>query len=141
MNNLFIDKEKIKTIDTFRIYYFGLFVLSFLLTEIGRYVYRPFIYNNKIDDWGLADSIGNWGGILVQIFFGLSIINPSKKKGIRLILFFVLGYIAYEIIQPILPKGTFDWKDIYGTLIGALLGLLIYLTINWLCKNKMIKKF
>ena len=76
MDNFFIDKEKIKVIDTFRIYYFIIFVLSFLFTEFGRFVYRPFIYENKIDDYGLADSICNWGGIIVQIFLNLS----SKKS-------------------------------------------------------------
>ena len=80
MDNFFLDKEKIKVIDTFRIYYFIIGGLSFLFTEIGRYLYRPFIYENKIDDYGLADSVGNWGGIIVQVFFGLAIINPNKKK-------------------------------------------------------------
>ena len=87
-DNFFLDKNNFLTIDTFRIYYSCLFILSFTLTEIGRYIYRPFIYNNHINDFGIADSIGNSGGILAQIFFGLMIINPSKKKGIRLIIFF-----------------------------------------------------
>jgi len=47
-----------------------------------------------------------------------------------LIAFFTVGYIVYEILQPYLPKGTFDWKDIYGTLIGAVFSLLLFLLIH-----------
>ncbi len=78
-NNFFIDKEKIRTIDTFRVVYFITFLLSFGFTEIGRYIYRPYIYENRINDYGIADSMGNWGGIIVQIFFGLLIFNSTKK--------------------------------------------------------------
>ena len=46
--NTFTDKEQIRTIDTYRILYFLIAVISFLLTEAGRYVYRPFIYENHI---------------------------------------------------------------------------------------------
>ncbi len=119
--NYFLDGETIRTIDTFRIIYFAMFIFSFFLTEIGRYIYRPFIYEHNINDFGVADSMGNLGGIIVQIFFGLTIFNPTKIKSLRLIVFFILGYIFYEIVQPILPKGVFDWKDIYGTIIGVII--------------------
>jgi len=134
-DNFFIDKEKIKTIDTYRIVYALMFLLSFALTEIGRYIYRPFIYKNNINDFGIADTMGNSGGIIVQLFFGLLLLNSTKKKGFRLILFFILGYVLYEFAQLILPKGVFDWNDIYGTIIGGLIGIFLFLLIH-----KMIKQ-
>ena len=141
-NNFFLDIDKIKTIDTFRITYFVVFLVSFGLTEIGRFVYRPFIYKNEIDDFGIADSMGNSGGIIVQIFFALAIINSTRIKGLRLIVFMVLGYILYEIAQPFLPKGVFDIKDIYGTLIGGIIALLLFLLIQSGIKhNKIFYKF
>jgi len=141
-NNFFLDKENIRTIDTFRIIYFVTFLFSFGLTEIGRYIYRPFIYDNNINDYGIADSMGNSGGIIVQLFFGLLILNSTKTKGLRLISFFTLGYILYEIAQLFLPKGVFDWKDIYGTFIGGLIGLLLFLLIHKVIKrNKIIYRF
>lgn len=140
--NFFTDKESFRTIDTKRIVYLIAAILAFLGTEFGRFVYRPYIYEHNINDFGLADSVGNWGGIVVQIFFGLAILNPPFKKGFRLIGFFMLGYIVYEILQPVLPKGTFDWLDIYGTLIGGILGLFLYLIIHRLIKqNKIIYSF
>ena len=141
-NNFFVDKEKIRTIDTYRIIYFVAFLISFGITEIGRYIYRPIIYENNISDYGIADSMGNSGGIIVQLFFGLLIFNSSKIKGLRLIFFFIIGYILYEIAQLFLPKGVFDWKDIYGTIIGGLIGMLLFLLIHKVIKkNKNIYKF
>lgn len=141
-NNFFLDMENIKRLDTFRIIYFVMFVLSFGITEIGRYIYRPFIYENNINDFGIADSMGNSGGIIVQIFFGLAIFNSTKIKGIRLISFFIIGYVIYEFAQLFLPKGVFDWKDIYGTIIGGSVGLILFLLIQKVIKrNKIIYRF
>jgi hypothetical protein len=141
-NNFFMDIENIKRLDTFRIIYFVMFVLSFGITEIGRYIYRPFIYENNINDFGIADSMGNSGGIIVQIFFGLAIFNSTKIKGIRLISFFIIGYVIYELAQLFLPKGVFDWKDIYGTIIGGSIGLILFLLIQKVIKrNKIIYRF
>ncbi len=141
-NNFFTDKISFKTIDTFRITYFVVFILTFVLTEIGRYVYRPYIYSNNIGDFGIADSIGNSGGIIVQIFFGLTILNPPKSKAFRLIIFLTFGYVVYEILQPLLPKGTFDWLDIYGTLIGGALGSIIFFIVHLVVRdNRIIHRF
>ena len=141
--NIFTDLEHFRTIDVRRIIYFITFGLSFVLTELGRFHYRPYIYENNINDFGLADSMGNLGGILVQVFFGLALFNSPKKKGFNLILFFVLGYILYEIVQPLLPKGVFDWLDIYGTVLGGVIALGFYMIINALVKNsnKVIHRF
>ena len=134
-NTFFTDKEHFRRIDMRRIIYLITSFLSFILTEIGRFHYRPYIYENNINDLGLADSMGNLGGIIVQIFFGLAILNSPKKQGYRIIAFFVIGYIVYEIVQPMLPKGVFDWKDIYGTVFGGVIGLGFYQIINLLTKN------
>ncbi|NVK49583.1 MAG: hypothetical protein HWE09_07420 [Cyclobacteriaceae bacterium] len=140
-NNLFTDKESIKTIDRLRVIYFGIAVFFFFLTEIGRNIYRPFIYSNHIDDFGIADSIGNLGGVIVQIFFTLAILNSPGKKAFHVIGFIVIGYILYEIVQPYLPRGVFDWKDIYGTVIGGLISI-IFLGIVWkTIPNKVLHKF
>ncbi len=137
-SNIFTDKERIKTIDTIRIVYCVVFLLAFLFTEIGRYVYRPFIYHNHINDFGIADSIGNWGGIVVQIFFGLAIINSSFKQGLSVIAVATGGYILYEFAQPYLPKGTFDWLDVYGTLAGGVISLMLFYLIHKSIKHNKI---
>jgi len=140
--NFFTDKEAIRTIDRFRVIYFMITVLAFIVTEAGRYIYRPFIYKNGIDDHGIADSIGNSGGIIVQIFLMLAFLNSPPKKVFNVIGFVTIGYIVYEILQPYLPKGVFDWNDIYGTLAGGIISVFIWLLMNKLVKkNNVIYKF
>jgi len=136
--NFFIDTEQIKTIGTFRVIYFLTSLFFLASTEIGRYIYRPFIHKNHINDFGIADSMGNLGGILVQIFFGLAIFNSSKIKSIRLMCFFIIGYILYEFVQAITPKRVFDWQDIFGTLIGGTIAMLLFLLLHKVIKKNIV---
>ncbi len=131
----FTNEGRVRTIDTCRIVYLVTAAFWFLSTEIGRYAYRPFIYARKIDDYGIADSIGNSGGIIVLIFFLLTILNPLRKYVLHVAAFVAIGCILYEIAQPYLPHGVFDWKDIYGTLIGGVIALLFLLILNKVIKE------
>jgi uncharacterized membrane protein YccC len=70
------------------------------------------------------------GGIVVQIFFGLAVLNPNRRQSYRLATFFSVGYVVYEFLQPYLPKGVFDWKDVYGTVIGFAVSVLL-LALTW----------
>lgn len=105
-------------------------VLAFFITEFGRFVYRPYVRRNDLNDFGLADCIGNLGGIVVQIFITVAAMNSTKKQSFRIAPLLAAGYLAYEFLQPVLPKGVFDWKDVYGTLIGLGLSFAI-LWIIW----------
>jgi glycopeptide antibiotics resistance protein len=137
--HFFTTKDSMRTIDTYRILFAGLAVLSFFLTEAGRFVYRPYIYSNGIDDFGIADSMGNLGGIMVQIFLMLAVLNPPRKIAHHTFLFLVGGYILYEFMQLILPKGTFDWMDVYGTLVGGVIAYGVYHLVRLLIrKNKVL---
>jgi len=137
-SNIFTDPDSLRTIDVKRLVYLVTGGMMFLITEFGRFVYRPYIYQNNIHDFGLADSIGNLGGIVVQIFVMLAVFNSPYKKGFNLIIFLTAGYILYEFAQPYLPKGTFDWLDVYGTIIGGLVSVVLYLIIHKLIKNNKI---
>lgn len=137
-DSFFTDKVQFRTIDTFRVVYLISSIIWFIITELGRFVYRPVIYKNDLKDFGIADSIGNSGGIIVQIFFCMALLNPPRNTGIRLILFLTCGYILYEIVQPYLPKGTFDWKDIIGTLAGGFFGYIYFQIIHTVIKKNRI---
>ena len=138
----FTDREAFRTIDLLRLLYATTAVVAFFLTEAGRYVYRPYIYENGINDLGIADSMGNLGGIVVQIFFSLAILNSQKRKAFDVIGFLVAGYILYEVIHPYLPKGVFDWKDIYGTIIGGLIAAMILVLLRLMAKpNRALLRF
>jgi hypothetical protein len=105
-------------------------VAAFCVTELGRFVVRPYVREHGIDDLGLTDSIGNLGGIIVQIFIGLAILNASRKQSYRLAAFFAAGYVVYECLQPLLPRGVFDWNDIYATGIGFGVSVLL-VSVVW----------
>ena len=134
----FTDREAFRTIDLLRLLYAMTAVVAFFLTEAGRFIYRPYIHRNGINDFGIADSMGNLGGIVVQVFFSLAILNSQKRKAYNVIGFLVAGYILYEIVQPYLPKGVFDWKDIYGTIIGGLVSVIFLLLLRLLVRNDRV---
>ena len=114
-----------------RLAYAATAIGAFLLTEAGRNIYRPYIYETGINDFGIADSIGNLGGIVVQVFVSLALLNSRKTKAFNVIGFLVAGFILYEIIQPYLPKGVFDWKDIYGTIIGGIISAFLVVLLRF----------
>ncbi len=136
--NPFTDRESFGTIDLLRLSYAATSAVAFVFTEAGRLIYRPYVYRNEINDFGIADSMGNLGGIIVQIFLSLAILNPQKKKAFNVIGFLVTGYILYEIVQPYLPKGVFDWNDIYGTIVGGFLSIILLLLIRTMVKNNRV---
>ena len=121
-----------------RLAYAATAIGAFLLTEAGRSIYRPFIYESGINDFGIADSIGNLGGIVVQVFVSLALLNSRRSKAFNVIGFLMVGYILYEIAQPYLPKGVFDWKDIYGTIIGAVVAALLVVVLRLVVKPNRV---
>lgn len=127
---LFTDRESLRTVDVVRLVYAAVAVVAFLLTEAGRNIYRPYVYETGLNDLGIADSMGNLGGIIVQTFASLAILNSQRTKAFNVIGFLVAGYILYEIVQPYLPRGVFDWKDIYGTIIGGIVSALLVLLLR-----------
>ncbi|GAP43343.1 hypothetical protein TBC1_111496 [Lentimicrobium saccharophilum] len=122
-----IEKSRIFIIDNKRIAFFLIFVFMFVFTEIGRKIYRPYIYSNDLFDFWIADTIGNFTGTIAIIFFDFAIVNPKYRQGRILIIFITLGLIVYELIQFILPgTNTCDWRDIAATLIAGMISWGIY---------------
>ena len=128
--DFFLTKGRLFKMNALRLAYFVAFVSFFVLTEIGRKVYRPYIYRMHIDDFGIADSRGNSLGTLTQIFFYLGLFNATQKQSYRLIAFVTLGYIGYEIVQPYLPRGIFDWRDVFATLAAGIFSALVVTVVH-----------
>ncbi len=53
---------------------------AFAATEFGRHIYRPWAYARGLSDFGLADSVGNLGGIIVQIFVSNAVLACLGNK-------------------------------------------------------------
>lgn len=121
--------ELIKQIFTvrFKRTYFLIFIITFIIAELGRNVYRPYIYQNNINDFGFADSIGNSLGTIAIIFFVFALVmNDGFRKEPYFILALVGFLLLYESFQGLLPGYYFDWKDVKATIVAGAISYLIY---------------
>ena len=117
--------------------YFVLFAAAFIFTEIGRKIYRPYVYQNGISDFGFADVIGNLLGTVAIIFFCLGVYHATRSQSIRIVIFITIGVVIYELLQPVLPRGVLDWKDVFSTFAAGLFSLNIVLIIWRVIKDPL----
>ena len=117
---LFVTPERMLRFGRRRVAFLLAAVPTFVVTEVVRRGLRPGLQSEGGVPLTIANSIGNLGGVVVQILLSLAIINPTRRQAIAVVGFITTGYVAYEFLQPILPKGTFDWNDVIATLVGGL---------------------
>ena len=63
----------------------GIGISAYFVTEIGRSFYRPYIYANEIDDWIIADTIGNSFGTMTAVFMILTMSGRGTSWDWRLV--------------------------------------------------------
>ncbi|MFP4341859.1 MAG: hypothetical protein ACLFQO_15530 [Cyclobacteriaceae bacterium] len=89
--------------------------------------YRPYVYQNSIQDFGLADVAGNLispCAICFIVWFMRKKLTSSVKLDIALI---TLVYLLHEILSIIFPfLGTFDIKDMVALTIGGAMSYGFY---------------
>ena len=105
---------------------FAIGISALLIYEfIGRSIYRPYIYNNQINDFHIADTLGNTFGTLPTIFFLIAILSKDTKKGDYLIKLGTLSVVVFELVHPLLGKPIDIW-DILATVLAGFVSYLIY---------------
>ncbi|MCK7459455.1 hypothetical protein [Idiomarina aminovorans] len=107
-----------------RIVMFSIAIFFFIATEIMRTLYRPWVYSDGVNDYGVADSVGSFGGAFV-IVFGLTPVlsrTPKKARGNSIAL--AMSCVIYEVLQPHLGTGVFDWLDLIAAAIGGSIAAL-----------------
>ena len=129
MEDVFFSRTRVFKLGPIRGVYFITFAIFFILTEIGREVYRPYVYENAINDLGFADVIGNLLGTVAIIFFCLGVNHATRIQSIRVITFVTIGVTIYELLQLVLPRGIMDWKDVISTPVAGLFSLVMVLGI------------
>lgn len=50
----------------------------------------------------------------------------------------MVGYILYEFMQPYLPKGVFDRRDVYGTITGGLVSVTVIHVLRLIVKRNRV---
>jgi hypothetical protein len=114
---------------------FAIGISALLIYEfIGRPIYRPYIYNNKINDFHIADTLGNTFGTLPTIFFLIAILSNDTTKGNYLIKLGTFSVVVFELAHPLLGKPIDIW-DIIATIMTGLISYLIY---NNIFKNRQL---
>ena len=105
---------------------FAIGISALLIYEfIGRSIYRPYIYSNQINDFHIADTLGNTFGTLPTIFFLIAILSNDTKKGNYLIKLGTLSVVVFELVHPLLGKPIDIW-DILATVLAGFVSYLIY---------------
>jgi len=73
--------------------------------------------------------LGNLLGTVAIIFFNLGGNHATRIQSIRIVAFVTTGVIIYELLQPVLPRGVLDWKDVISTFFAGFLSLTVVLAI------------
>ncbi|MBK8506076.1 MAG: hypothetical protein IPL46_30095 [Saprospiraceae bacterium] len=96
---------------------------------LARPIYRPYIYANNINDFHLADTIGNSLGTIATIFVLIGFIGQGRIQHLFLIKTITISVALYEIAHPLLGKPIDIW-DIVATLLTGALCLMLYKIIH-----------
>jgi len=112
----------------------------FIYEFLARPIYRPFIYKNNINDFHLADTIGNSLGTIATVFVLIGLIGEGRVQSIFLIKIIVISVALYELAHPLLGKPIDPW-DIVATVLTGGLCLVLYRLIhrNTLDKEQTIE--
>lgn len=131
INNFIIELKNWK-LTKYKAINFGIGIAALLFYEfVGRPIYRPYIYKNKINDFHIADSLGNTFGTLATLFILIAILSNERTKGNYLITIGTISIVVFELAHPLLGKPIDIW-DIIATLVT---GLITYVSYNRIFKT------
>ena len=103
-------------------------VAVYAITELGRSFYRPYIYANNINDYHIADTIGNSFGTMTAIFMVITLSGKGTNKDWNIFLIIIPGLLVYELLN-ITGKTAIDINDMIATIIFGVISAIIYFLI------------
>ncbi len=106
----------------------GIGITAYFVTEIARSFYRPYIYANDINDWVIADTIGNSLGTVTAVFMILTMSGRGTSWDWRLVGMVIAGLIGYEMLN-LTGDHPFDLNDVMATLIFGAASVFVYARI------------
>ena len=103
-------------------YYLIITFIVFVSSQLLTHLYRPFIYNHNINDYGFADTIGSLDSVIGICFLFWGVRNYlSTEKDNHIFLAMIVFSVIWEPLGLLGIHGTFDWKDIVATFISGVL--------------------
>ena len=94
-------------------------VSALLLTEAARQYYRPFIYARAINDFHIADTLGNSLGTVTTVFVMLAVFGRDRAFDYGVILSVTIGLVLYEAAQPLMGRPIDPWDMVATVLAGG----------------------
>ena len=99
-------------------------VAALMLTALGDSIYRNWIYSNNYFDLGLANYLPSITGT-IRLYFSFAGFLKTFPK-VKLSSGVIAGCALYEMLQPTLHTGIFDWQDLAAVLITGIVVLLVF---------------
>ena len=100
-----------------------------VLYEIARATYRPYIYSQSINDFHIADTIGNSLGTIATVFVFTSLLGRDLAQDYFMIRTVTISVVVYELAHPLLGKSIDPW-DLVATIITGVFCELIHRAIH-----------
>jgi hypothetical protein len=100
-------------------------IAAYFVTEIARSFYRPYIYAHELNDFHIADTIGNSAGTVTAIFMILTLTRSEQAKDTHLFLIVFLGLIAYELVSGV-GDHPIDVLDLIATVLFTTVSAIFY---------------
>lgn len=96
---------------------------------LARPIYRPYIYKNNINDFHIADTIGNSLGTVATVFVWIGLLGQGRSQHLFMIKMITLSVALYEVAHPLLGKPIDPW-DIAATLLTGGFCLWLYTVLH-----------
>jgi len=112
-----------------RVIHFSIGIAALIVYEfIARPYYRPYIYQHQINDFHIADTLGNSLGTIATIYTLIALFGSTRPQHIFLINTITISVALYEVAHPLLGKPIDPW-DILATVVS---GGFCYLLYGWI---------
>ena len=106
---------------------FGVLLIVWVgLGLLLNFTYRPYIYSNHLNDFHIADTIGNIFAVPAAILFYYVINKTVKHTKLFVVILTWIIWLLYELVL----SATFDWRDIIANTIMCLLSYPIMVLIG-----------
>ena len=111
-----------------------------VLTSIGDTIYRQWIYSNNYFDFGLANYLPSITGTITAIFILCGFSKSFPENIIKSACGVVMGCALYEILQPMLHTGIFDWQDLAAVIVTGSVIVLAFKALLKIQENSLENK-
>jgi hypothetical protein len=122
-------------------YVWLILVILTIIAILFKSIYRHYISENNINDFGIADTSPNFFAGLITMFSYFTQSIYERKAFMKCATFALIGLIGYELVQGnMLTYRTFDFRDIFASILGVICGYFLCIELNskttWFSEEK-----